>query len=631
MCQHVFPHLKGLKAHLEAKHQKYFCDICLEHKDLFIAEQKVYSAKGLVQHQTRGEPHEGFKGHPPCNFCNQKRFYSNVELFKHLNEKHYECELCEQMHGTQYRYYRDYEDLENHFRKDHYLCEEVECLIKKFVVFKTLLEFKAHNLTEHPHLKKESRKIDVHFNIRRTNRDGSGMSDYRQDLFAHRHRSSGQPSDLDLSTNEQEQLLETYNRNQDIGVADFPSLRDPQGQDPRSRTDPGVENNAEDEEGSIPVATNVAAPMHFWHRPLVRQPNNDDFPSLGGGPAPAGNHEALRNNGENKKMAKMRVHRQPHVNQNPGSTNFRHAVAPPPSASIRAHQSNDQWNYPALEPEAPGPANNNNSKTSRVKCRSKPNLEEQKPAGIIPQIREKIVGGDAGFRQFRENCQLYRDEELTSEAFYALVQSLFSAADFRTLFPQLMSLLPDPAQRTNVMALYKLEFHPTKAPTRHSGHKPKQQTTRNSGWNSALAQYGMQSKVASEGRLQVGYVPKKKSKAQKNKAVDNNTMRWTSERAISDCMTSFAEEEHLAMELDQKISLDQNSHEFPSSWNAPPPPSRRSKSDFPTLPAPAPAIGRSVVTRDSWDIEAKKVALDKKKKSKKKKNTMGLGDFMNFK
>jgi hypothetical protein len=43
----------------------------------------------------------------------------------------------------QFEYYRNYDDLEMHFRNDHVLCEHPDCLAKKFVVFASQVEIKV--------------------------------------------------------------------------------------------------------------------------------------------------------------------------------------------------------------------------------------------------------------------------------------------------------------------------------------------------------------------------------------------------------------------------------------------------------------------------------------------------------
>ncbi|GAB2271094.1 hypothetical protein Dimus_005943 [Dionaea muscipula] len=52
---------------------------------------------------------------------------------------------CRQ-HPGQYEYCRNYDDLENHFRKDNFLCEDETCLAKKFIVFQSDTELKAHGI-----------------------------------------------------------------------------------------------------------------------------------------------------------------------------------------------------------------------------------------------------------------------------------------------------------------------------------------------------------------------------------------------------------------------------------------------------------------------------------------------------
>lgn len=83
-----------------------------------------------------------------------------------MRKNHFECDICLYQLNVQNRYYKDYNDLENHFRADHFLCEERECLAKKFVVFKSHIDLQGHMATDHPHIK-TSRKIDVHFTVRR--------------------------------------------------------------------------------------------------------------------------------------------------------------------------------------------------------------------------------------------------------------------------------------------------------------------------------------------------------------------------------------------------------------------------------------------------------------------------------
>lgn len=101
----------------------------------------------------------GFRGHPECGFCRQ-RFYGDDELYTHCRDRHERCHICDRRSGhRQQQYYVDYNALEEHFQKDHFLCLDQECLDKKFVVFEAQMDLKAHQLECHPNgLSKDARR-----------------------------------------------------------------------------------------------------------------------------------------------------------------------------------------------------------------------------------------------------------------------------------------------------------------------------------------------------------------------------------------------------------------------------------------------------------------------------------------
>ncbi|GLT96496.1 hypothetical protein SLE2022_141120 [Rubroshorea leprosula] len=85
--------------------------------------------------------------------------------------------------ATPEQYYRDYDDMEIHFRQEHFLCEDKDCLSKKFVVFSTNSELKRHTAMEHGRRKSRSKRnatllIPVSFQYRRgydeQNHEGGG-------------------------------------------------------------------------------------------------------------------------------------------------------------------------------------------------------------------------------------------------------------------------------------------------------------------------------------------------------------------------------------------------------------------------------------------------------------------------
>lgn len=149
----VFSSLKGLQAHIQKLHHRMFCSVCLEGRKVFISEQLTYDKQGLERHMRQGDEEgplaeSGFKGHPECRFCH-RRFYGDTELYTHMHSSHEECFLCRRAAPHRHIYYRDYPDLENHFRQEHFPCENPVCLEQKFVVFLTEQELKMHTLKVH--------------------------------------------------------------------------------------------------------------------------------------------------------------------------------------------------------------------------------------------------------------------------------------------------------------------------------------------------------------------------------------------------------------------------------------------------------------------------------------------------
>lgn len=151
-----FRNIDQLKGHLFHQHKLIMCSLCLEGRKVFICEQKLYSRAQLNQHINTGDSEVdgsesergGFMGHPKCEFC-RTPFYGDNELYTHMSTEHYTCHICQRQHPGQYEYYKNYDDLEMHFRRDHFLCEDEMCLAKKFTVFQSEAEMKRHNALEH--------------------------------------------------------------------------------------------------------------------------------------------------------------------------------------------------------------------------------------------------------------------------------------------------------------------------------------------------------------------------------------------------------------------------------------------------------------------------------------------------
>ncbi len=145
---------QDLHRHVRAEHNMKMCDLCTRNKKVFTHEHDMFSDKDLTEHMRHGDDkpgaadQTGFRGHPLCGFCGA-RFYDSDKLYEHCRNKHERCFLCDRRDSRQPHYYMDYNALEAHFKKDHFICSDRECLEKKFVVFESEMDLKAHQISEH--------------------------------------------------------------------------------------------------------------------------------------------------------------------------------------------------------------------------------------------------------------------------------------------------------------------------------------------------------------------------------------------------------------------------------------------------------------------------------------------------
>ena len=202
-----------LHRHVKGVHHKILCDLCTRNKKVFTHEHELFTVAELRKHEKFGDDNpgavdqSGFKGHPECGFCRQ-RFYGDDELYAHCRDKHERCHICDRRNpGRQQQYYVDYNSLELHFRTDHFLCADQECLDKKFVVFESQIDLKAHQLEVHPNdlskdARKDARRVDIsafdyrtpHLDSRgRRDRDGSGAGRGRDPNAEPLPQSTAQP------------------------------------------------------------------------------------------------------------------------------------------------------------------------------------------------------------------------------------------------------------------------------------------------------------------------------------------------------------------------------------------------------------------------------------------------------
>ena len=157
-----------LHRHVQTVHRKKMCDICIRHKKVFTHEHELFTSDELKAHMRYSDrrpgaaDQTGFRGHPLCEFCGV-RYYDIDKLWEHCRDKHERCFLCDRRDSRQPHYFPDYDRLEEHFSKEHYLCPYQECLEKKFVVFETQMDLQAHKLSEHGESSRgrEARIVDL--------------------------------------------------------------------------------------------------------------------------------------------------------------------------------------------------------------------------------------------------------------------------------------------------------------------------------------------------------------------------------------------------------------------------------------------------------------------------------------
>lgn len=140
------------------------CDLCLDGRKVFSCDQKLYTKPQLNKHIKNGDSEvdgskverRGFVGHPMCGFC-KIPFYGKEELYTHVTREHFSCHICQRQQRGQ-EYFMTYDELEMHFRSDHFFCEDRECLEKKFIVFQSEAELKRHNAVEHRERKSHAKR-----------------------------------------------------------------------------------------------------------------------------------------------------------------------------------------------------------------------------------------------------------------------------------------------------------------------------------------------------------------------------------------------------------------------------------------------------------------------------------------
>ncbi|KAG8348951.1 Zinc finger C3HC4 type (RING finger) [Trypanosoma vivax] len=150
--QEPFGNREMLEDHLHYDHKLSYCRICLDHRSVFLCEQRTYTTSELSLHmkgQCLFDP-TSFLGHPPCLFCHKQHFYDDDHLLHHMRNKHLVCDFCAGS-GVSLTYYRNRNDLNKHFAQKHKLCDDPGCAMLDPIerVYATEFELILHKQRAH--------------------------------------------------------------------------------------------------------------------------------------------------------------------------------------------------------------------------------------------------------------------------------------------------------------------------------------------------------------------------------------------------------------------------------------------------------------------------------------------------
>lgn len=146
-CKQQFSIKKDLITHFKSKHSALLCSTCLENNHQFWYEYASYTPETLSQHRKGQLKEPGFDGHVYCPFCSFW-IYNKDLAKKHSNEEHQLCTVCDSI-GIKFQFYRNFPELETHFRSRHYCCDNPVCVKNHCYVYAYKSELCAHSLAHH--------------------------------------------------------------------------------------------------------------------------------------------------------------------------------------------------------------------------------------------------------------------------------------------------------------------------------------------------------------------------------------------------------------------------------------------------------------------------------------------------
>ena len=231
-CGRMFPSNRRLLDHLNHQHMGLtICNICLDHRQLFIPEHKVVTKSELKQHMngskesmqsavtsSKGERERDAyftQGHPRCEFC-RSHYFDSSALYSHMQSAHETCHLCPGR--MMFRYYRNIASIQQHYRKNHIVCDscyeiEERRLSGEAVAFNTYSEYSTH-MTEYHGLSSRDCRIRFENSLQRQTASSSYVSSSQQDAgFFDLDMGSANPYSFPSSSNESNNNNSSSNNN----------------------------------------------------------------------------------------------------------------------------------------------------------------------------------------------------------------------------------------------------------------------------------------------------------------------------------------------------------------------------------------------------------------------------------
>lgn len=146
-CKKCFGSKKELLFHFKSAHSALLCSTCIENNHQFWYEYVTYTPESLNKHRKGTLGEAGFDGHIHCPFC-ALWLYNKDCAKRHGNYNHQICTVCDSL-GIKFQFYRDYAQLEEHYRSRHYCCDSPACIRNYCYVYAYKSELCVHCMSVH--------------------------------------------------------------------------------------------------------------------------------------------------------------------------------------------------------------------------------------------------------------------------------------------------------------------------------------------------------------------------------------------------------------------------------------------------------------------------------------------------